>query len=147
VLQSRVNLASARILRSTKDPAFVSFDAAESPLIGASPRIELSTMAEKQEQDEKKAIYNFDSPDGTFKRQISSFRSWISSEPGSQFPPEKGRYVSCIRNYAYRKCGSNLLIGSIHESGMSLGFKSESSQNAEGPRGYYPDGDVGLGTL
>jgi hypothetical protein len=29
---------------------------------------------------------------GEFKRQQSSFRSWISREPGAEFPPEKGRY-------------------------------------------------------
>ncbi|KAF3767746.1 hypothetical protein M406DRAFT_254574 [Cryphonectria parasitica EP155] len=29
---------------------------------------------------------------GEFKRQVSSFREWISSEPGAKFPPEKGRY-------------------------------------------------------
>jgi len=29
---------------------------------------------------------------GEFKRQNSSFRDWISSEPGAKFPPEKGRY-------------------------------------------------------
>jgi len=40
--------------------------------------------------------YKFVSSDGNFKRQISSFRSWISTEPGAQFPPEKDRYVSYI---------------------------------------------------
>lgn len=29
---------------------------------------------------------------GEFKRQSSSFRDWISKEPGAKFPPEKGRY-------------------------------------------------------
>jgi putative glutathione S-transferase len=29
---------------------------------------------------------------GEFKRQVSSFRDWISREPGAQYPPEKGRY-------------------------------------------------------
>ncbi|AEO55498.1 hypothetical protein MYCTH_2299397 [Thermothelomyces thermophilus ATCC 42464] len=29
---------------------------------------------------------------GEFKRQQSSFRNWISREPGARFPPEKGRY-------------------------------------------------------
>ncbi|KOS22832.1 Glutathione S-transferase omega-like 2 [Escovopsis weberi] len=29
---------------------------------------------------------------GEYKRQTSSFRRWISSEPGAEFPPEKGRY-------------------------------------------------------
>ena len=31
--------------------------------------------------------------DGHFKRPDSKFRSWISSEPGAEFPPEKDRYV------------------------------------------------------
>lgn len=30
---------------------------------------------------------------GQFKRKPSTFRSWISSEPGAEFPPEKDRYV------------------------------------------------------
>lgn len=29
---------------------------------------------------------------GEFKRQVSSFRDWISNEPGAKFPAEKGRY-------------------------------------------------------
>lgn len=29
---------------------------------------------------------------GEFKRQQSSFRSWISKDPNSEFPAEKGRY-------------------------------------------------------
>ncbi|KAH8836752.1 hypothetical protein MCOR01_010414 [Pyricularia oryzae] len=29
---------------------------------------------------------------GEFKRQVSSFRNWVSSEAGAQFPAEKGRY-------------------------------------------------------
>lgn len=34
--------------------------------------------------------------DGHFRRQDSSFRSWISSVPGADFPPEKDRYVLYI---------------------------------------------------
>lgn len=29
---------------------------------------------------------------GEFKRQVSSFRDWISNEPGAKFPVEKSRY-------------------------------------------------------
>jgi hypothetical protein len=29
---------------------------------------------------------------GEFKRQVSSFRNWISSDPDAEFPAEKGRY-------------------------------------------------------
>ena len=31
--------------------------------------------------------------DGHFHRPASKFRNWISSAPGAEFPPEKGRYV------------------------------------------------------
>ena len=31
--------------------------------------------------------------DGHFRRKESSFRNFISSEPGARFPPEKGRYA------------------------------------------------------
>lgn len=34
--------------------------------------------------------------DGHFRRQDSSFRSWISSASGADFPPEKDRYVLYI---------------------------------------------------
>ncbi|PNS21507.1 Glutathione S-transferase omega-like 2 [Sphaceloma murrayae] len=34
--------------------------------------------------------------DGRFRRQESSFRSYISCEPGARFPPEKDRYVLYI---------------------------------------------------
>ena len=41
-----------------------------------------------------KDIFKLDfETNGTFKRQVSSFRSWISNEPGARFPPEKDRYV------------------------------------------------------
>lgn len=57
-------------------------------------------MSESQTADLKakgdKSIYNFASKDGTFKRQVSSFRNWITNEPGAKFPPEKGRYVLYI---------------------------------------------------
>lgn len=50
-----------------------------------------------QTTDEKTAdkdIYKFDfTKDGSFKRQVSSFRFSISNEPGAQFPAEKNRYV------------------------------------------------------
>ena len=45
--------------------------------------------------------YKHATPDGSFKRQISSFRSWISSEPGAEFPPEKGRYVGLHNLFAH----------------------------------------------
>lgn len=34
--------------------------------------------------------------DGSFKRPESSFRNWISSEPGAKHPPARNRYVLYI---------------------------------------------------
>ncbi|KIY01328.1 uncharacterized protein Z520_02880 [Fonsecaea multimorphosa CBS 102226] len=42
---------------------------------------------------------------GEFKRQVSSFRNWISSDPNAEFPAEKGRYhlyVSYACPWAHR---------------------------------------------
>ena len=38
-------------------------------------------------------IYKWaDQADGSFKRQVSSFRDAISNAPNARFPPEKDRY-------------------------------------------------------
>lgn len=50
------------------------------------------------QSEDKKNILNWVDPkdkSGEFKRQASSFRNWISSEPGSKFPAEKNRYHLC----------------------------------------------------
>lgn len=41
----------------------------------------------------KKTIYDFASKDGKFRRQVSSFRNWVSPDPAAEFPAEKDRYV------------------------------------------------------
>lgn len=51
---------------------------------------------------------------GEFKRQVSSFRSWISRESGAEFPPEKGRYhiyVSYACPWAHRTLITRKLKG------------------------------------
>ncbi|RYC59333.1 hypothetical protein CHU98_g6860 [Xylaria longipes] len=51
---------------------------------------------------------------GEFKRQASSFRDWISDEPGAKFPPEKGRYhlyVSYACPWAHRTLIARKLKG------------------------------------
>ena len=56
--------------------------------------VDIETMAEapKVHNDFTKIA----DKDGKFKRPDSKFRSWISSEPGAKFPPEKDRYVLYI---------------------------------------------------
>lgn len=53
-------------------------------------------MAQNTEQKkDDKGIFDLNhEADGTFKCEVSSFRSWISNEPGAKFPAERGRYVS-----------------------------------------------------
>lgn len=48
-----------------------------------------------QAQNGEKSILNWADKSGEFKRQQSAFRSWISSKPGAEFPPEKDRYHLC----------------------------------------------------
>jgi glutathionyl-hydroquinone reductase len=37
-------------------------------------------------------ILNWADKSGEFKRQVSSFRDFISAKPDAKYPPEKGRY-------------------------------------------------------
>ncbi|KAJ3561691.1 hypothetical protein NPX13_g8848 [Xylaria arbuscula] len=51
---------------------------------------------------------------GEFKRQVSSFREWISDAPDARFPPEKGRYhlyVSYACPWAHRTLIARKLKG------------------------------------
>ncbi|KAI0161756.1 glutathione S-transferase [Hypoxylon sp. FL1284] len=51
---------------------------------------------------------------GEFKRQSSSFRDWISKEPGAKYPPEKGRYhlyISYACPWAHRTLIARKLKG------------------------------------
>lgn len=53
-------------------------------------------MPESEDQYKTNGVRNVTDSDGQFRRQASKFRSWISSEPGAEFPPEKDRYVLYI---------------------------------------------------
>ncbi|TRX96895.1 hypothetical protein FHL15_002201 [Xylaria flabelliformis] len=75
----------------------------------------LSTQTRMASTTEK--ITNWVAPgdkSGEFKRQASSFRDWISDEPGAKFPPEKGRYhlyVSYACPWAHRTLIARKLKG------------------------------------
>lgn len=83
-----------------------------------------------------------DSKDGEFVRQVSSFRSTISSAPDSSHPPESGRYhlfVSYACPWAHRTLivrrlkhlENHISISVVHwllgEGGWRFGFPSEST--------------------
>ena len=55
---------------------------------------------------------------GEFKRQVSSFRNWISNKPGAEFPPEKDRYHLCMSIWLY---GELLLIANRCLLRVSMG--------------------------
>ncbi|EWC46451.1 hypothetical protein DRE_04394 [Drechslerella stenobrocha 248] len=56
-------------------------------------------MPQQVEQDGKgDSIYKMADKDGEFRRKPSSFRSFISADPDSEFPAERNRYVLYI-NY------------------------------------------------
>ncbi|KAI0394349.1 glutathione S-transferase [Xylariaceae sp. FL0594] len=81
----------------------------ESFFINSLGQVRMSSTTEK--------ITNWVAPGdktGEFKRQASSFRDWISDEPGARFPPEKGRYhlyVSYACPWAHRTLIARKLKG------------------------------------
>jgi len=106
------------------------------------------TMADysKPSDSTKKDIYMFEQENGTFERQVSSFRSWISSKPGAQFPPEKDRYVS-RRSPVLSRDTSDLKKGPLHQSRMPLGVSGQSGKDFERSGGNHPNCNSGLGAV
>ena len=65
----------------------------------------------------------FADEDGNYKRKPSVFRDWISSKPGSRFPPEAGRYhlyVSFACPWAHRTLITRRLKGLVSIIGLSV---------------------------
>ncbi|KAI0344368.1 hypothetical protein BDW22DRAFT_1328021 [Trametopsis cervina] len=53
-------------------------------------------MSTEESKKEGTTIHDRASADGKYRRQASSFRNFISSDPNAEFPAEKGRYVLYI---------------------------------------------------
>lgn len=51
-----------------------------------SPRLFLRAMSQQTNQGMN--ILNWASKDGEFRRQVSSFRDWLSDDPNAPFPAE-----------------------------------------------------------
>jgi putative glutathione S-transferase len=61
--------------------------------------------------------------DGSFRRQESQFRRWVSDEPGAEFPPQAGRYhlyVARACPWAHRTIIARELMGLQHAIGISF---------------------------
>lgn len=120
------------------------------------PSRSLSTMATTENStsattkgEEKKTVYDFAGKDGKFRRQVSSFRDWVSPDPDAEFPAEKDRYVCAPSLCDSRRDRPEMLIidpiqGAIHQPGMSMGVTRKSCEIVEGPRGCYTDCNDGF---
>jgi glutathionyl-hydroquinone reductase len=61
--------------------------------------------------------------DGSFRRQESQFRQWVSGDPGAEFPPEAGRYhlyVARACPWAHRTIIARRLMGLEDAIGLSF---------------------------
>ncbi|KIW21237.1 hypothetical protein PV08_01817 [Exophiala spinifera] len=77
-------------------------------------------------QDAKATITDWVKPgdkSGEFKRQQSSFRSWISKDPNSEFPAEKGRYHLYV-SYACPWAHRTLIVRKLKGLEDIIGFTS-----------------------
>jgi putative glutathione S-transferase len=77
---------------------------------------------------------------GAFNRPASSFRNWISSAPGSRFPPAPNRYVLYINRgcpWAHR---TNLVL---HLKGLQNIIQLVTMSFNLGPEGWTYDGSNG----
>ncbi|GAB7345147.1 hypothetical protein MBLNU457_3538t1 [Dothideomycetes sp. NU457] len=77
---------------------------------------------------------------GQFKRKASTFRSWISSEPGAEFPPEKSRYVLYI-NYGCPWAHRANLVRSL--KGLEDIIEVVVMSFKMSPEGWMYDGSLG----
>lgn len=61
--------------------------------------------------------------DGSFQRQVSQFRRWVSAEPGAEFPPQAGRYQLYVARacpWAHRTIIARMLMGLEDSIGLSF---------------------------
>jgi putative glutathione S-transferase len=77
-----------------------------------------------------------DATDGAFKIKESSFRQFISRQPGAEFPPEKGRYHLYI-SYACpwaSKCYAFMKLKGLEDDVIGLTVSLFSSLLFSSPR-------------
>lgn len=75
-----------------------------------STRLQFMSIANLQ----KLEILKFADKDGSYRRQASQFRDFISKKPGAKFPPEANRYhlyVSLACPWAHRTLATRILKG------------------------------------
>jgi len=55
-------------------------------------------VADSSSEAMQRLTHQYADHDGHFRRKDSTFRNWISTEPGARFAPEKDRYALYV-NY------------------------------------------------
>ncbi|KAK9330320.1 glutathione S-transferase [Lipomyces starkeyi] len=81
------------------------------------------TVPTMSAQNNQAEILKWASQDGEFRRKPSSFRNFISKEPGAEYPPEKGRYhlyISWACPWAHRTAIVRALKGLQGVIGLSV---------------------------
>ncbi|MBV8998938.1 MAG: glutathione S-transferase C-terminal domain-containing protein [Solirubrobacterales bacterium] len=61
--------------------------------------------------------------DGSFRRQVSQFRRWVSADPGAEFPVQAGRYQLYVARacpWAHRTIIARMLMGLEDAIGLSF---------------------------
>ncbi|KNE67620.1 hypothetical protein AMAG_12074 [Allomyces macrogynus ATCC 38327] len=100
-------------------PTFKLFNR-QQPARFASTSSTITTMTSTNQQqhqpaaDERPKILQWDSKDGEFRRQVSSFRNTVEADPNALFPAEAGRYhlyVSLACPWAHRTLIARALKG------------------------------------
>jgi glutathionyl-hydroquinone reductase len=80
--------------------------------------------------------------DGSFRRQESQFRQWVSADPGAEFPPVAGRYhlyVSRACPWAHRTIIARRLMGLEEAIGISFVDPIRDERGWAFPGGRYVD--------
>lgn len=93
--------------------------------------------------DEEPSVFKHADKDGHFRRKPSTFRNFISSEPGSQFPAETDRYALIInagcpwahRTWITRKLKGLEDVVQVVFTSFELG---ENGWDFTGPGSHYP---------
>jgi len=97
-------------------------------------------MTTKEVEKPTHDIYKFADSDGQFRRQVSSFRNFISSDPASHFPAEKDRYAVYINYGCPWAQRVNILL---HLKGLTSVIQIIVTDYETGPNGWVFTGRDG----
>lgn len=133
-------------------PLSLSLEAAPPPAQRRDPVLKIFSLPKQASSGKVTDWVKPNDKSGEFKRQTSSFRDWISADPGAQFPVEKGRYhlyISYACPWATRAIVARKLKGLeefVSVSSVHVGFLAKFSKATLGgdpPRRGTPSAYLG----